>query len=128
MISLRWSLARILHVSGGHASHGLISWDMYVDWSEAEIAKPTSSQVMPLNTERPLLSLDYPTTHFEALSAPLQQPLPSIISNVPSLLARLTATLSSYTLLFSICSYLVLILLHCPPNISTLNTSVPRMQ
>ena len=51
--------------------------------------------MMPLNTERPLLALDYPTTHFEALIAPLQQPLPSIISNVPSLLARLTAHSSS---------------------------------
>jgi hypothetical protein len=39
--------------------------------------------------------LDYPATHFEALVAPLQQPLPSIIVNVLSLPVRLTAHSSS---------------------------------
>ena len=39
--------------------------------------------------------LDYPTTHFEALVAPLQEPLPAILINVLSLLARLTAHSSS---------------------------------
>ena len=91
MMSLRLSLARVLHDSGGHYAHGLISWDMYVDWSEAEIGKPTSSHVMPLNIEKPLLALEYPTTHFEALIAPLQQSLPSIIYKVPSPLASLRA-------------------------------------
>ena len=91
VMSLHWSLARVLHVSGSQAAHSHISWDMYVNWSEAKIGKPKLSHVMPLNTERPLLDLDYPTTHFEALIAPLQQPLPTIISNVPSLLACLTA-------------------------------------
>lgn len=43
------------------------------------------------NAEPPLLAQDYPATHFEALIAPFQQPLPSIIVNVLSLLARLTA-------------------------------------
>ncbi|KAH8995933.1 hypothetical protein EDB92DRAFT_1942827 [Lactarius akahatsu] len=74
---LRWGLARILRVSGGHAVRGLISWDMYVDWSEAELAQ------------------DYPTTHFKALIAQLEQHLQVIIINVLSLLARLTAHSSS---------------------------------
>jgi len=38
---------------------------------------------------------DYPATHFESLIAHLQQPLPSIIINAISLLARLTAHSSS---------------------------------
>ncbi|KAI0271985.1 hypothetical protein BGY98DRAFT_1108804 [Russula aff. rugulosa BPL654] len=76
-ICLRWGLARVLRVSGGNAVHGLISWDMYVEWSESELFQ------------------DYPATHFEHLIAPLQQPLPSIIFNVLSLLARLTAHSSS---------------------------------
>src|SRR5260221_8013927 len=38
---------------------------------------------------------DYPATHFETLIAHLHQPLPSIIINVLSLLARLTAHSSS---------------------------------
>ena len=38
---------------------------------------------------------DYPATHLEALIFPLQQPLPSIITNVLSLLARLMAHSSS---------------------------------
>jgi hypothetical protein len=36
---LRWGLARILRVSSGSAVRGLISWDMYVDWCEAEVGK-----------------------------------------------------------------------------------------
>jgi Meiotically up-regulated protein Msb1/Mug8 domain len=36
---LRWGLARVLRVSGGSAVRGLISWDMYVEWSEAELRK-----------------------------------------------------------------------------------------
>jgi hypothetical protein len=36
---LRWGLARVLRVSGGNAVHGLISWDMYVEWSESEVCK-----------------------------------------------------------------------------------------
>lgn len=38
-ICLRWGLARVLRVSGGNAVHGLISWDMYVEWSESELCK-----------------------------------------------------------------------------------------
>jgi hypothetical protein len=36
---LRWGLARVMRVSGGNAVRGLISWDMYVEWSEAELRK-----------------------------------------------------------------------------------------
>ena len=43
----------------------------------------------------PFIVQDYPATHFEVLIAHLQQPLPSIIINVLSLLARLTAHSSS---------------------------------
>src|SRR5260221_9270068 len=34
---LRWGLARVLRVSGGNAVRGLLSWEMYVEWSEAEL-------------------------------------------------------------------------------------------
>ncbi|KAH9987661.1 hypothetical protein BJV74DRAFT_978753 [Russula compacta] len=74
---LRWGLARVMRVYGGNVVRGLISWDMYVEWSEAEVAQ------------------DYPATHFETLVTPLQQPLPLIIIDVLSLLARLTAHSSS---------------------------------
>jgi hypothetical protein len=36
---LRWGLARVFRVSGGNAVRGLLSWDMYVEWSEAELGK-----------------------------------------------------------------------------------------
>ena len=36
---LRWGLARVLRVSSGNAVRGLISWDMYVNWCEAEVGK-----------------------------------------------------------------------------------------
>jgi Domain of unknown function (DUF1708) len=42
---LRWGLARVLRVSGGHAVRGLLSWDMYVEWSEAELGKRLSPPV-----------------------------------------------------------------------------------
>ncbi|KAH9979484.1 hypothetical protein BGW80DRAFT_1435011 [Lactifluus volemus] len=53
---LRWGLSRVLRVSTGNAVRGLISWEMYVGWCEAEVA------------------LDYPATHFEALIAPHTPP------------------------------------------------------
>jgi Domain of unknown function (DUF1708) len=36
---LRWGLSRVLRVSSGNAVRGLISWDMYIDWCEAEVGK-----------------------------------------------------------------------------------------
>jgi len=39
---LRWDLARVLRISGGNVVRGLLSWDMYVGWSEAELGKPLS--------------------------------------------------------------------------------------
>ena len=48
---MRWGLTQVLHVSGGHDACGLISWDMYIDWSEAKLGKLTASHVLPLNTD-----------------------------------------------------------------------------
>ena len=53
---LRWGLARVLRVSGGHAARGLISWDMYVEWSEAELSKLTSNYVPTRNVKSPFSS------------------------------------------------------------------------
>jgi len=36
---LCWGRARILRVSGGNAMRGLLSWDVYVEWSEAELGE-----------------------------------------------------------------------------------------
>ena len=36
---LRWGLARVLRVCAGNAVRGLISWDTYVEWCEAEVGK-----------------------------------------------------------------------------------------
>ena len=36
---LRWGLARVLRVSGGNAVRGLLCWDAYVEWSEAELGR-----------------------------------------------------------------------------------------
>jgi Domain of unknown function (DUF1708) len=38
-MSLRWGLARVLRVCTGNAVRGLISWDTYVEWCEAEVGK-----------------------------------------------------------------------------------------
>lgn len=34
---LRWGLARVVRLVGGNAVRGLVAWDFYVEWSEAEI-------------------------------------------------------------------------------------------
>jgi hypothetical protein len=34
-----WGLVHILRVSGDNAVRGLLSWDAYVEWSEAELGK-----------------------------------------------------------------------------------------
>jgi len=36
---LRWGLARVMRVSGLNAVRGLLSWDMYVEWSESELSE-----------------------------------------------------------------------------------------
>jgi Domain of unknown function (DUF1708) len=92
---LRWGLARVLRVCTGNAVRGLISWDTYVEWCEAEVGKRFPLRCLGLLSIFISPYSDYPATHFEALIAPLQQPLPSIIINVLSLLARLTAHSSS---------------------------------
>ena len=91
---LRWGIAPVLRVSGGHAARGLISWDMYVDWSEAEICKPASSHVLPSILITPFGSrLSY--HRLRGAHPPLHQPLPSLIFNVLSLLACLMTHSSS---------------------------------
>jgi len=39
---LRWGLARVLGVSGGNGVRDFLTWDMYVEWSEAELGKRLS--------------------------------------------------------------------------------------
>lgn len=38
----RWGLARALHVSGENAIRGLLSCDMYIKWTEAELGRRLS--------------------------------------------------------------------------------------
>lgn len=38
---LRWGLARVVRLVGGNAVRGLVAWDFYVEWSEAEICERT---------------------------------------------------------------------------------------
>jgi len=47
---LRWGLAQVLRVSGGNAVRGLLSWDMYVEWSEPELGKRLSPPPSRLHT------------------------------------------------------------------------------
>ncbi|KAI0067395.1 hypothetical protein BV25DRAFT_1819719 [Artomyces pyxidatus] len=70
---LRWGLARVVRVMGGHAVRGLVPWESYAEWSESEVAR------------------GYPPTYFGAFLAPLQPVLRSIILNVMTLLTRFTA-------------------------------------
>ena len=47
---LRWGLARVLRVSGANAVHGLISWDMYVEWNESDSYKRFGDLIAPSNS------------------------------------------------------------------------------
>ena len=50
LMCLRWGLAQVLRVSGGNAVRGLLSWDMYVEWSEPELGKRLSPPPSRLHT------------------------------------------------------------------------------
>ncbi|THH15455.1 hypothetical protein EW146_g5031 [Bondarzewia mesenterica] len=65
--------ARIVRIVGGHPVRGLVGWENYLEWSEAEAA------------------LNYPATHFATFLVPLQPTLRSIIINVLTILTRFTA-------------------------------------
>ncbi|KAI0314938.1 hypothetical protein OF83DRAFT_1134497 [Amylostereum chailletii] len=70
---LRWGLARVVRFVGGNEVRGLVPWETYLEWSEAEVA------------------LNYPPTHFATFIQSLIPPLRSIITNILTLLARFTA-------------------------------------
>ncbi|KDQ58269.1 hypothetical protein JAAARDRAFT_35076 [Jaapia argillacea MUCL 33604] len=74
---LRWGLARLVRIHGGQEVRGLIAFDYYHEWREAEVA------------------LNYPPTHFAALLKPLMPLVQTLISTVLTLLTRLTAQSSS---------------------------------
>ncbi|KAF9444404.1 hypothetical protein P691DRAFT_344338 [Macrolepiota fuliginosa MF-IS2] len=74
---LRWGLARVVRVMGGHDVRGLISREHYVKFRDSEAAR------------------GYPPGHFEAFLEELEPTLQIIIVRVLSLLARLTANSTS---------------------------------
>ncbi|CAL1701755.1 unnamed protein product [Somion occarium] len=74
---LRWGLARVVRVVGGQEVRGLVSYDWYMQWREAEAA------------------LNYPATHFGAFIEPLPQLLRSLLVGLLTLLTRFTAHSSS---------------------------------
>ncbi|KAH8105374.1 hypothetical protein BXZ70DRAFT_887431 [Cristinia sonorae] len=74
---LRWGLARVVRVIGGQEVRGLVSYDQYMEWREAEA------------------ELDYPATHFGAFLEPLDPLLQSLLVGLLNLLTRFTAHSSS---------------------------------
>ncbi|TCD71065.1 hypothetical protein EIP91_000157 [Steccherinum ochraceum] len=74
---LRWGLARVVRMMGGQEVRGLVSYEHYMDWREAEAA------------------LEYPLIHFGAFLEPLEPLLQSLLVGLLSLLTRFTAHSSS---------------------------------
>ncbi|KAF5347772.1 hypothetical protein D9756_010316 [Leucocoprinus leucothites] len=74
---LRWGLARVVRVSGGQDVRGLVSWDIYLRFRDAEAAN------------------GYPTGQFEAFLDELEPTLQVIVVRLLSLLTRLTANSTS---------------------------------
>ncbi|THH32670.1 hypothetical protein EUX98_g1528 [Antrodiella citrinella] len=74
---LRWGLARVVRVIGGQEVRGLVSYEHYMDWREAEAA------------------LDYPQTHFGTFLEPLEPLLQPLLVGLLTLLTRFTAHSSS---------------------------------
>ncbi|KZT03110.1 uncharacterized protein LAESUDRAFT_660514 [Laetiporus sulphureus 93-53] len=70
---LRWGLARVVRIMKGQEVRGLVSYESYVEWRDAEAA------------------LKYPETHFQAFIAPLPSLLRSILVGLFTLLSRFTA-------------------------------------
>ncbi|TFK46303.1 hypothetical protein OE88DRAFT_1667926 [Heliocybe sulcata] len=76
-MTLRWGLARLVRIHGGQEVRGLVAYEYYADWRDAEAA------------------LNYPETHFEAFLSELTPTLGSLITNLLTLLSRFTAHSSS---------------------------------
>ncbi|KAF5331914.1 hypothetical protein D9611_008915 [Ephemerocybe angulata] len=78
---LRWGLARVIRSVGGQDVRGLVSWEHYSEWRDAEAA------------------LRFPPAHFQMFLPELAPPLQFIIVRLLSLLARLIAnsTASGHT-------------------------------
>ncbi|KAI0791288.1 hypothetical protein C8Q75DRAFT_805635 [Abortiporus biennis] len=74
---LRWGLARVVRIIGGHEVRGLVSYDNYCLWREAETA------------------LNYPATHFGRFIDHLEPLLQSLLVGLFTLLTRFTAHSSS---------------------------------
>ncbi|KZT64696.1 hypothetical protein DAEQUDRAFT_678109 [Daedalea quercina L-15889] len=70
---LRWGLARVIRIVKGQEVRGLVSYENYLEWREAEIAQ------------------NYPETHFSAFLAPLAPLVRSILVGLLTLLSRFIA-------------------------------------
>ncbi|KAI0925430.1 hypothetical protein AcW1_002909 [Taiwanofungus camphoratus] len=70
---LRWGLARVIRIVKGQEVRGLVAYENYIEWRDAEAA------------------LNYPETHFAAFLAPLDPLLRSILVGLLTLLTRFTA-------------------------------------
>ncbi|EPQ53330.1 hypothetical protein GLOTRDRAFT_117311 [Gloeophyllum trabeum ATCC 11539] len=76
-MTLRWGLARLVRIHGGQEVRGLVAYEYYAEWRDAEA------------------SLNYPPAHFEAFLSQLTPVLGSLITDLLTLLSRFTAHSSS---------------------------------
>ncbi|KZT20496.1 hypothetical protein NEOLEDRAFT_1182461 [Neolentinus lepideus HHB14362 ss-1] len=76
-MTLRWGLARLVRIHGGQEVRGLVAYEYYAHWRNAEAA------------------LNYPPAHFHAFLSELTPILGSLITNLLTLLSRFTAHSSS---------------------------------
>ncbi|CDO71773.1 hypothetical protein BN946_scf184923.g3 [Trametes cinnabarina] len=72
-MTLRWGLARVVRWVGGHQVRGLVSYEAYCEWRDAEAA------------------LNYPGLHFSSFLDPLDPLLRSILVGLFTLLCRFAA-------------------------------------
>ncbi|OCH84945.1 hypothetical protein OBBRIDRAFT_891493 [Obba rivulosa] len=70
---LRWGLARVVRIIGGQEVRGILAYDHYAAWRDAEEA------------------LNYPEAHFAAFLEPLQPLLQSLLIGLLTLFTRFTA-------------------------------------
>ncbi|CCM00227.1 uncharacterized protein FIBRA_02255 [Fibroporia radiculosa] len=90
---LRWGLARVVRIMGGQEVRGLVAYESYLEWRDAEAGAYVVAESLYAFRHKFLTAtaLNYPERHFAALVAPLQPILRSIIVGLLSLLTRFTA-------------------------------------
>jgi len=91
---LRWGLARVIRSVGGQDVRGLVSWEHYTEWRDAEAGELRLSSASELDID-PVTAMNFPPAHFATFLPDLPPPLQFIIVRLLTLLSKFIANSTS---------------------------------